>query len=71
LAAVGGTRRRPLGIWLAIERWLRQDEHRSTFAAKPETNYLYGAVVWWADAAINARPTAKPWTLAESKNTPL
>jgi len=68
---LGGSRgdtEQAIGHLLAIGRWSRRDEHRSAFAAKPETKYLYGAVVWWADTAMNARPTAKPFYVGPPTN---
>lgn len=63
---LGGNRgdtEQAIGHLLAIGPWVRLDDQWSSFAAKPETNYLYGEVVWWAEAAMNVRPTARPWTL--------
>lgn len=63
---LGGSRgdsEQAIGHWLGIGHWSRRGEHRSAFAAKPETDYLYGAVVRRADTAMNARPTAKPFSL--------
>jgi hypothetical protein len=67
--ASGGGDKAAIEHWLAIGLLFRRDVHRSAVAARHETDYLYPGRRKVGRSFSNARPNAKPFTLAATPKT--